>query len=180
MACLWKMPAPGPAENRLTCLNSHLQRSTYLAAKIQWGDRGPGARRINMREKGSGVRSSGSFIGLACLSPARVLGWAAPCLSCSLWDWMEGCGQAPWTGPAHHPRNSSSNSLYRKLWCQQYFVDTSEQIGEGNGTPLQCSCLEDPRDGGAWWAAVYGVAQSWTWLRRLSSSSWTNYSSEPV
>ena len=41
---------------------------------------------------------------------------------------------------------------------------------EGNGTPLQCSCLENPMDGGAWWAAVYGVAQSWTWLKRLSSS----------
>ena len=44
-------------------------------------------------------------------------------------------------------------------------------IGEGNGTPLQCSCLENPRDGGAWWAAVYGIAQSRTWLKRLSSSS---------
>ena len=44
-------------------------------------------------------------------------------------------------------------------------------IGEGNGNPLQCSCLENPRDGGAWWAAVYGVAQSQTWLKRLSSSS---------
>ena len=43
--------------------------------------------------------------------------------------------------------------------------------GEGNGNPLQCSCLDDPRDGGAWWAAVYGVAQSWTRLKRLSSSS---------
>ena len=58
--------------------------------------------------------------------------------------------------------------------------DTTEQlhfhfslscIGEGNGNPLQCSCLENPRDGGAWWAAVYGVAQSWTRLKRLSSSS---------
>ena len=55
--------------------------------------------------------------------------------------------------------------------------DTTEQlhfrfslscIGEGNGNPLQCSCLENPRDGGAWWAAVYEVTQSWT---RLSSSS---------
>ena len=44
-------------------------------------------------------------------------------------------------------------------------------IGEGNGNPLQCSCLENPRDGGAWWAAVYGVAQSQTLLKRLSSSS---------
>ena len=44
-------------------------------------------------------------------------------------------------------------------------------IGEGNGNPLQCSCLENPRDGGAWWAAVSGVAQSWTRLKQLSSSS---------
>ena len=44
-------------------------------------------------------------------------------------------------------------------------------IGEGNDNPLQCSCLENPRDRGAWWAAVYGVAQSRTRLKRLSSSS---------
>ena len=44
-------------------------------------------------------------------------------------------------------------------------------IGEGNGNPLQCSCLENPGDGGPWWAAVYGVAQSWTGLKWLSSSS---------
>ena len=44
-------------------------------------------------------------------------------------------------------------------------------IGEGNGNPLQCSCLENPRDGEAWWAAVYGVAQSRTQLKQLSSSS---------
>ena len=44
-------------------------------------------------------------------------------------------------------------------------------IGEGNGNPLQCSCLENPRDGGAWWAAVNRVTQSRTRLKRLSSSS---------
>ena len=44
-------------------------------------------------------------------------------------------------------------------------------IGEGNGNPLQCSRLENPRDGGAWWAALYGIAQSRTRLKRLSSSS---------
>ena len=43
--------------------------------------------------------------------------------------------------------------------------------GEGNGNPLQCSCLENPRDGGAWWAAVSGVTQSQTWLKQLGSSS---------
>ena len=44
-------------------------------------------------------------------------------------------------------------------------------IGEGNGNPLQCSCLENPRDGGAWWAAIYGVTESRTRLKQLSSSS---------
>ena len=47
--------------------------------------------------------------------------------------------------------------------------------GESNGTPLQCSCLENPRDGGAWWAAVYGVAQSRTRLTGFSSSSSSNF-----
>ena len=51
-------------------------------------------------------------------------------------------------------------------------------IGEGNGNPLQYSCLENPRDRGAWWAAVYGVAQSRTRLRRLSSSSSSNVLNE--
>ena len=49
------------------------------------------------------------------------------------------------------------------------FLFHSSCIGEGNGNPLQCSCLENPRDGGASWAAVYGVAQSRTRLKRLSS-----------
>ena len=64
--------------------------------------------------------------------------------------------------------------------------DTTERLdfhfslsctGEGNGNPLQCSCLENPRDGGAWWAAVYGVAQSQTQLKRLSSSSRKSFDS---
>ena len=46
-----------------------------------------------------------------------------------------------------------------------------KMLFEGNGNPLQYSCLENPMDGGAWWAAVCGVAQSWTLLKRLSSSS---------
>ena len=50
-------------------------------------------------------------------------------------------------------------------------------IGEGNGNPLQCSCLENPRDRGAWWAAVYGVAQSRTRLKQLSSSNSSSISS---
>src|SRR5574341_949892 len=51
-----------------------------------------------------------------------------------------------------------------------HFHSSLSCIGEGNGNPLQCSCLENPRDGGAWWAAVYGVTQSRTRLKRLSSS----------
>ena len=54
---------------------------------------------------------------------------------------------------------------------QLHFPFSLSCIGEGNGSPLQCSCLENPRDGGAWWAAVYGVAQSRTRLKRLSCSS---------
>ena len=54
---------------------------------------------------------------------------------------------------------------------QLHFHFSLSCIGEGNGSPLQCSCLENPRDGGAWWVSVYGVAQSRTWLKLLSSSS---------
>ena len=53
-------------------------------------------------------------------------------------------------------------------------------IGEGNGNPLHCSCLENPRDRGAWWAAVYGVSQSRTRLKQLSSSSRQNPSKGKV
>ena len=67
--------------------------------------------------------------------------------------------QIPWT---EEPARLQSMGL--RLSC----------IGEGNGHPLQCSCLESPRDGGAWQAAVSGVAQSRTQLKRLSSSSSTN------
>ena len=51
-----------------------------------------------------------------------------------------------------------------------HFYFSLSCIGEGNGNPLQCSCLENPRDGGTWWAAIYGVAQSQTRLKRPSSS----------
>ena len=54
---------------------------------------------------------------------------------------------------------------------QLHFPFSFSCIGEGNGNPLQCSCLENPMDRGAWWAALYGVTQSQTPLKRLSSSS---------
>ena len=73
------------------------------------------------------------------------------------WRSLVGC--SPW-GREESDRTESLH-FHFSLSC----------IGEGNGNPLQCSCLENPRDRGAWWAAVYGVAQSRTRLKRLSSSS---------
>ena len=62
--------------------------------------------------------------------------------------------------------------FYFQTFCVNFFyVCLIDGFGEGNGNPLQSSCLENPMDGEAWWAAVYGVAQSRTRLKRLSSSS---------
>ena len=61
------------------------------------------------------------------------------------------------------------SELDRTEWPHFHFSPSC--IGERNGNPLQYSCLENPRDRGSWWAAVYGVAKSRTWLKRLSSSS---------
>ena len=58
------------------------------------------------------------------------------------------------------------------LRVRLHFQFSLSCIGEGNGNPLQCSCPENLRDEGAWWAAVYGVAQSWTLLKQLSSKTW--------
>ena len=68
-------------------------------------------------------------------------------------------GRSPWS-------HEESDTTERR-----HFHFSLSCIGEGNGNPLQCSCMENPRDGGAWWAAVYGVSQSRTRLKRLSSSS---------
>ena len=81
------------------------------------------------------------------LLPGKSHGWRS-LVGCSPW----GCEESDTTERLH---------FHFSLSC----------IGEGNGNPLQCSCLENPRDWGAWWAAVYGMVQSWTWLKRLSSSS---------
>ena len=76
--------------------------------------------------------------------------------------------QIPWT---EEPGSLQSVGLLRVE--RLFFHFSLSCIGEGNGSPLQCSSLENPRDGGAWWAAIYGVAQSRTQLKRLSSSSST-------
>ena len=75
----------------------------------------------------------------------------------------------PWT--EEPGRLQSMGSLRSDTTKRLHFHFSLSCTGEGNGIPLQCSCLENPRDSGAWWAAVYGVTQSWTRLKQLSSSS---------
>ena len=105
-----------------------------------------------------------------------------PQLQSLLWDSKGGYWRRQWQpipvllpGKSHGQRSLVGCSP----WGRED-SDTTERIhfhfslsciGEGNGNPLQCSCLENSRDGGAWWAAVYGVAQSRTRLNQLSSSS---------
>ena len=74
----------------------------------------------------------------------------------------------PWMEEPGRLQSMGSRRV-RHDWATSLSLFTS-CIGEGNGNPLQCSCLENPRDGGAWWAAIYGVAQGWIQLKRLSSS----------
>ena len=82
---------------------------------------------------------------------SSTLAWRIP--------WMEEPGGLQSMGSLR-VRHDWATSLHFSLSC----------IGEGGGNPLQGSCLESPRDGGAWWAAICGVAQSWTRLKWLSSS----------
>ena len=79
---------------------------------------------------------------------------------CSTLAW-----KIPWTEESSGLQSMGSRRV------GHHWATSLSCIGEGNGSPLQCSCLENPRDGGAWWAAVYGVTQSRTRLTRLSSSS---------
>ena len=84
-------------------------------------------------------------------------------------------------GKSHERRNLVSCSpwghweLDTTKWLHFHFSFSC--TGEGNGNPLQCSYLENPRDRGAWWAALYGVTQIWTRLKRLSSSSSSRFRS---
>ena len=86
----------------------------------------------------------------------------APHSSTSAW-------KIPWT--EEPGRLQSTGSLESDTTKRLHFHFSLSFIGEGNGDPLQYSCLENPRDGEAWWAAVCGFAQSRTRLKRLSSSS---------
>ena len=79
----------------------------------------------------------------------------------------------PWTEAPG--RLQSMGSLESDTTEQLHFHFSLSCIEEGNGNPLQCSCLENPRDDGAWWAAVYGVAESRTRLKRRSSTHMHTY-----
>ena len=81
-------------------------------------------------------------------------------------------GRVDWCSPRGHQELATTERLH--------FHFSLSCIGEGNGNPLQCSCLENPRDGEVWWAAVYGVAQSRTRQKRLSSSSRLMLSAEEL
>ena len=100
------------------------------------------------------------FLSLSSILLKRRQWHPTPVLSPSKIPWMEEPGRLRSTGSLR-VRHNWVTSLSLSLSC----------IREGNGNPLQRSCLENPRDGGAWWAAVYGVAQSRTRLKQLSSSS---------
>ena len=80
-------------------------------------------------------------------------------LACKIPGWRRLIGCSPW----------GHQGLDMTEWL--HFHYSLSCIGEWNSNPLQCSCIENPRDGGAWWAAVCGVAQSQAWLKWLSSSS---------
>ena len=69
----------------------------------------------------------------------------------------------PWTEEPGRLQSWGREESYTTAQIDFHF--SLSCIGEGNGNPLQCSCLENPREGGAWWAAVYGVAQSQTRLK---------------
>ena len=87
----------------------------------------------------------------------------ATCTSGEKWaKWRQYISFLSWVWQVTAHWTDGTMQIYSSLW---------KSIGEGNGTPLQYSCLENPMDGGAWWAAVHGVAKSRTRLKRLSSSS---------
>ena len=113
------------------------------------------------------------FVQLSTLGKRKM--WGKPVASFELWrrqwhptpvllpgkshEWRSLVGCSPW--------GREESDTTERL----HFHFSLSCIGEGNGNLLQYSCLENPRDGGAWWAAVYGLAQSQTQLKQLSSSS---------
>ena len=109
-----------------------------------------------------GISISGDLFLFLLMCTAMLEKAMAPHSSTLAW-------RIPWT--QEPGRLQSVGSLRVGHDWRLHFHFSLSCTGEGNGNPLQCSCLEIPRNGGAWWAAIYGIAQSRTWLKRLSSSS---------
>ena len=115
-----------------------------------------------MRKGERAIQERGSIslsIRSSCQTTEKAM---APHSSTFIW-------KIPWT--EEPGRLQSMGSLESDTTERLHFHFSLSCIGEGSCNPLQYSCLENPRDGGAWWATVYGVAQSRTQLKRLSSSS---------
>ena len=130
--------------------------SSILAWEIPW------------TEEPGGLQSQSVRQDWACIYTALAENAMAPHSNTLAWKipWMEEPGRLQSMGSLRVRRDGATSlSLF-----------TFMHFGVGNGNPLQYSCLENPRDGGTWWAAVYGVAQSRTRLKRLSSSKITSYS----
>ncbi|KAI4549228.1 hypothetical protein MG293_001558 [Ovis ammon polii] len=131
----------------------------------------------------------GSDTGYSCCSASRIGLQSSKCENCGtkIHNSQRVCSKEPpkefhyrYNTPGQNFFNHTERSAFARLRYLnennsspkgEKALNISPVIGEGNGNPLQCSCLENPRDRGAWWAAVYGVAQSRTRLKRLSSSS---------
>ena len=107
----------------------------------------------------------------------RLLGKSQVCLLIKSFSWLDLVTLCTYFGLSSVFKNCSCYVLYPCLQNLCFCSHLCNDFGEGNGNPLQCSCLENPRDGEAWWAAVYGVARSQTQLKWLSSSSSSSSSS---
>ena len=117
--------------------------------------------KVRMTVEGAGLREKKRRSDLHISRHPSVEKAMAPYSSTLAW-------KIPWT---EEPGRLQSMGLLGVGHTERlHFHFSLSCIGEGNGNPLQCSCLEHPRDVGVWWAAVYGVAQSRTPLKRLSSS----------
>ena len=131
--------------------------SSILAWRIPWMEELGGLQSMGSQRVGhdwaTSLHFTSSFMWRRQWHPTPVL------LPGKSHGWRSLVGCSPW---GHEELDTTE-------WLYFHFSVTC--IGEGNGNPLQCSCLENPRDGGAWWAAVYGVEESRTQLNRLSSSS---------
>ena len=137
---LWKILKEMGIPDHLICLLRNLYAGQEATVRTGHGT-------TDWLQIGKGVRQG------CILSPEKAM---ASHFSTLAW-------KIPWT--EEPGRLQSMGSLQSDMTERLHFHFSLSCIGEGNGNPLQCSCLENSRDGGAWWAAVYGVTQSQTQLK---------------